>query len=316
MVENTKDELNFGSENVDFILDVLEDHLNYLGDEVEKLKQSTYEKDCLTGRFVSKFHVMCINRLCKLLNQSPPVKFHAIELFDAFMRKHIPDFLNITKTNYKDAWLSTWRLVQKRIASQMILRMLSCIQIASKIRNQETSSVKIADVLFVLRTNNLSFTKDSVIFSEIRVLQTVKFAINQKTPLDYLETLLEVLVRNDPCINASKLYSLSLKVLDIACYDRKELYMKLYERLSGNREPMSRKESQRWKSNEVDFIFLASVIISSSAYLLNPCSYVRLINELQKIVKIPLDDIMDFTIVFIDYILERSNIEVEREKND
>lgn len=153
----------------------------------------------------------------------------------------------------------------------------------------------------LLKVAGREFTRKSIFKSELRVLREVAYKPAVTTPLSYLEALLEVLGHNDPTVNVRALYNVSLEILDLFYLHRTEAYESLFRRVS---KPTSRDIEKKFISESLmpvtkDLMSLASAVISSAAYSLDPVGFVTVARWIQSITCIPFDEIVHFTVVII-----------------
>ncbi|CAN7987893.1 unnamed protein product, partial [Ixodes pacificus] len=106
----------------------------------------------------------------------------------------------------------SWDSVMTRLKDQVLLRVLSCVQIASK-KFYSSRVVSINAVRRFLRSASQSYSAASVLQSEKRVLSTLQFRVEFPTPLVYLEVLLDVIGHNDPSFEGEEVYPAAVRVL-------------------------------------------------------------------------------------------------------
>ncbi|XP_037076490.1 cyclin N-terminal domain-containing protein 1-like [Pollicipes pollicipes] len=135
---------------------------------------------------------------CRRLSQPSPVFFRALQLFERFMQAHMMEMSQYITTKVERANRDKeWKSLLERIHSQAILRMLSCVQISSKL-SLHYKIVTTKRVKGLLREAKHCYSLESVVNSEVRVLKTLKFQVSSPTCLDTLETLLAVVTRRRP----------------------------------------------------------------------------------------------------------------------
>ncbi|OXB70425.1 UNVERIFIED_CONTAM: hypothetical protein H355_003998 [Colinus virginianus] len=122
-----------------------------------------------------------------------PARYQAVELLERFMIKQIEQIRTSPRENIPSSGQGRSRnSVQEQICDTFVLRLVSCIQLASKL-SLHYNAVNSDTALKFLQSLKYSYTKQELLESELTVLQTLQFQINVLTPLAYIELLLEVL---------------------------------------------------------------------------------------------------------------------------
>ncbi|KAL5015345.1 hypothetical protein ScPMuIL_009615 [Solemya velum] len=70
---------------------------------------------------------------CEQLRISSEAKYVAIELFNRFIFKHIQDLYSHVQNSGSNYKKRDWQAIMDRIQNQVLLRVVSCCQIASKL---------------------------------------------------------------------------------------------------------------------------------------------------------------------------------------
>ena len=109
-----------------------------------------------------------------------------------FMIKHIRSLYQLIQTSSAVDKLKDWNEVEERIINQMPLRLLSCVQLASKL-SSHCKALTASKVRRYLSSLNHHFSNNSVLKSELRILKTVDHRLPVYSPLTYVETVLEIL---------------------------------------------------------------------------------------------------------------------------
>ncbi|KAJ8379028.1 hypothetical protein AAFF_G00231970 [Aldrovandia affinis] len=113
-----------------------------------------------------------------------------------------------------------------------------------------------------------SYSKETLLESELLILKTLNFCISVPNPLMYVETLLEVLGYNNVSAPIPQLYSLCRHVLQFTYLQRKPIYHSL---LVSTTKCTSPSNEQRVKFAEVteDRMLLSVGVIAAGAFILN-----------------------------------------------
>ncbi|KAI0227109.1 Cyclin N-terminal domain-containing protein 1 [Lamellibrachia satsuma] len=291
----------FNMKPIGMSADLLEEWLIVLANENQQNMSSATHKQ---GYFKNGDSAEFVFLTCERLKLPPETRYLALELFDRFMVRHIQDLYvhvqNMSSKNRKQDWL----VVMDRVRNQVLLRAVSCCQLASKL----TSHYKVVTARKAWNTLNEfghRYTNDSILQSELRVLKTLDYKVMLPSPLLYIETLLEILGHNDSSAEVKMYHGVCLKVLDVVYMWRRDIYKKLFQLATGRFET-STKERAKFATVEQDYMLLAVAVIASTSYILNQTLTHRVIKNLSQITRIPNDDILDFATVIVQMIVEGS----------
>ena len=191
-----------------------------------------------------------------------------------------------------------WSEVEGRLKHQIILRAVSCVQLASKL-SSHYHLVSLNKVKRFLTQCGFRYASASLVQSEVRILKTLNFKVHTPTILEYIETLLGMLSYKDPTItNAKQLHGISLKVLDVYYIERASIYEKLFQQ---SKVDVS-KDRARVAAIEEDFMLLAAAIVSAASLILDRSQNEIITNQLSHITRIVLGDILNFASVLLEEI--------------
>ncbi|GFS23556.1 cyclin N-terminal domain-containing protein 1-like [Elysia marginata] len=176
----------------------------------------------------------CIFLMCDRFELPHQTKFAALELFDRFMARHINDLYAHVQNSGSSKKKSDWACILDRVKNQTFLRIVSCCQIASKL----TSHYKVITVKRArkcLLEAGYSYSNESIIQSEMRILKTLQYNVSQVSCLDFLEMLLEILGHNAGrgVLDLKVYYDTAIKILSLVCLNRHEVYDRLYLNTAG-----------------------------------------------------------------------------------
>lgn len=236
-----------------------------------------------------------IFNICEKLTLKKNVKYVALEIYERFIAEHIVDVRQrhseISKTR-KD---SRWETVEERIKEQSVLRIMTSIQLASKLESHY-ENVLPAQVSEVLERIGKPYSLNGIFSSELRVLKTLNYKVNLTTPALYVGLLLYILYTNDPNIEES-LYDLTTTILDFVYLHRAQLYNELYDALGGDGNGKEKDFNQNFLKVKADYMLLATSIIAATAFLfMNKC-YELILEQLHQITRKVKTDIKSFSIV-------------------
>lgn len=245
-----------------------------------------------TGMFSCPRAVEFIFFVCDRLRMSEFVKQATVVLFDSFMINHVESLYNhVYQSSTLQQRLKNWQCLEDKIANQITLRVLSCVQIASKL-DSTLNSLSLNGVREFLRKLGHCYTKDNVLNSEVRVLKTWDYKVNVITPHDYVETLFKLLQENkylDEHID--ELYECAIEILDFVILVRDDIYKRLISDTLKTIVP----DRRQIASVEMDYMLLGAAIITTSNFIVDGIDVAdRIACNLFQITRIPLEDIQDF----------------------
>ncbi|XP_068516946.1 cyclin N-terminal domain-containing protein 1 isoform X1 [Anas acuta] len=199
-------------------------------------------KDCRTVEFIfllaEKWH----------LDHS--ARYQAVELLERFMIKQVEQVCKSPTENMEGTkGGSSWSSLKEQIYDTFVLRLVSCIQLASKL-SLHYNIVNSNTALKFLQSLKYSYTKQELLESELAVLETLQFQINVSTPLAYIELLLEVLGHNGCLLPAKPLHQMCVQLLDFLYLEREAIYNTLLKTAIENSTPS---ELQDWNHQHKRF---------------------------------------------------------------
>ncbi|XP_036397178.1 cyclin N-terminal domain-containing protein 1 [Megalops cyprinoides] len=254
------------------------------------------------GNFKDRRLVECVFLICDELRLDPLAGYQAIEILERFMTKHLEDLFCIPIPADEGQQGNIGDSVFIKLSKKFSLLVFSCIQLASKL----TLHCNVIDnntALKFLRSMGHSYSKETLLESELLILQTLNFCISFPNPLMYVETLLEVLGYNDVTVPILQLYSLCRHVLQFAYLQRKSLYHSL---LVSATDCPSPSEEQRMEFAAVteDCMLLSVGVIAAGAFILNFKTWEQVVDELRYITGISAKSIMEFAYILLSHIVK------------
>ncbi|XP_061666630.1 uncharacterized protein cntd1 isoform X1 [Syngnathoides biaculeatus] len=160
----------------------------------EKNKDNLRSLSTSSGIFKEKIIFEYTLQICQELRLDPPTAYHAVELLQKFMVKHITNLLTpagasrVETSAREDAAF-------EQLQGKFVLIVFSCVQLASKL-SLHSQIIDINMGVRFLRSVGLDFSKQAVLESELMVLKGLEFRLDPPNPLTYVEILLEVLDLN------------------------------------------------------------------------------------------------------------------------
>lgn len=255
------------------------------------------EEDSTEGCFKTGNPVLFVFELSRHFRLRPEVQYWAAELFHQFMLKHIVElYQHVQDSQVTDSPIQ-WSDVENRLKHQIVLRAVSCVQLASKL-SSHYSIVSLSRAKHFLTSCGYRYATASLVQSEVRVLKTLEFKVHHPTPVEFIEVLLEALGHNDRTIEVKQMYGVSLKVLDVFYLCRVRIFAKLRAGIDqGKGQPPSP------SAIEADFMLLATAVITASAFMLDQSNSDYIIGHLSRITCIVAEDILSFASVLLEEVL-------------
>ncbi|GAB1296864.1 Cyclin N-terminal domain-containing protein 1 [Apodemus speciosus] len=249
------------------------------------------------------------------------VSYQAVEILERFMVKQAEYICRQATLQLRsnETELQNWRALKEQLFNKFILRLVSCVQLASKL-SFHYKIVSNITVLNFLQALGYGHTKEELLESELDILKSLNFQINLPTPLAYVEMLLEVLdgdlsfiinllARHMPLIPtvgrqkqgyngclvpASQLHATCLTLLDLVYLLHEPIYESLLRASIENSTP-SQLQGEKFLSVKEDFMLLAVGIIAASAFIQNHECWSQVIGHLQSITGIASESIAEFS---------------------
>uniref|UniRef100_A0A8C7DXY6 Cyclin N-terminal domain containing 1 n=1 Tax=Naja naja TaxID=35670 RepID=A0A8C7DXY6_NAJNA len=167
--------------------------------------------------------------------------YQAVEIFERYILKLLEEFSNLTLGKEED---SSWASLKAQMEDTYMLRLVSCIQLASKF-SFHYKIVNNKMVLKFLKSLGFSYTTEELLESELAILKALHFQVNVPVPLAYVEVLLEVLGKpRRRILKKLALIPICLSLLSVA-------------------------EQAKFVSVKEDLMLLAVGVIGASSFLLN-----------------------------------------------
>ncbi|XP_045743994.1 cyclin N-terminal domain-containing protein 1 [Mirounga angustirostris] len=228
------------------------------------------------------------------------VSYQAVEILERFMVKQAENMnrqATIQLREKKEA--QNWKALKEQLFNKFILRLVSCVQLASKL-SFHYKIISNVTVLNFLQSLGYVHTKEELLESELDVLKSLNFQINLPTPLAYVEMLLEVLGYNGCLVPATQLHATCLTLLDLVYLLHEPIYGSLLRASIENSVP-SQLQGEKFVSVKKDFMLLAVGIIAASAFIQNHECWSQVVGHLQSITGIALESIAEFSYAILTH---------------
>ncbi|XP_019629022.1 PREDICTED: cyclin N-terminal domain-containing protein 1-like [Branchiostoma belcheri] len=277
--------------------ELLEDTLYVLAAENEKAMKNA---DHAIGWFKHGKAAEMLFLVCEEFKLPAEVRYLAVEMLDRFLMLHVQHLYTSAKDTGKGS-AAEWSRVEGQLQKQMMLWILVCVQMASKVSSHYKIVTPGKACRFLVDAGH-NFTRSEVIRSELKVLKTLNFNLSIPSPLTYLETLLEILGHNDSSVEVKVLHATSLKVLDLTYMQRHLVYNKLYMMATRSNTPAS-PDREKFVTVECDLMLLAVAVIGAASYILDMTTSDKVIDQLGCITRIPGEDIVDFATILVECLI-------------
>ncbi|KRY82918.1 Golgi SNAP receptor complex member 2 [Trichinella pseudospiralis] len=152
--------------------------------------------------FLTRQTVEFLFAVCDEMQLMHELRYTACTIFDIFISRLVNSlWLYIRdRCESKEKLLEDWQLITEKLEKGMILRIISCVQVASKLEC-EPEFVTVSKAKQFLKKFGLVYSNEQILKSELRVAKTLKYFLQIPSPMCYTETLLKVLnllyVEND-----------------------------------------------------------------------------------------------------------------------
>ncbi|XP_015282258.1 PREDICTED: cyclin N-terminal domain-containing protein 1 [Gekko japonicus] len=224
-------------------------------------------------------------------------RYQAIEIFERFMLTLTQQFSFSTGAEQEE---SNCVLARQQIVDTCVLRLVSCIQLASKL-SFHYSIVNNAVVLKFLQSMGFSYTTEDLLESELGILKALHFQINVPTPLAYIEMLLEVLGYNGCLLPMEQMHAMCRHLLSLTYLLRVSVYSTLLKASIENTSP-NKLQLAKFAAVKEDLMLLAVGIIGASAFLFHTEDWNQVAENLSDTTGISMRSIVEI----VDAILKHS----------
>ncbi|KAM9368871.1 cyclin N-terminal domain-containing protein 1 [Phaethornis superciliosus] len=289
--------------------EILEDSLVLLATENQRyLSRLPRQAGCFKGRQIVEF----IFLLAEKWHLDLSARYQAVELLERFMIKQVDQICNSSREKVKSCeggggGGSSWSSQKDQIYDTFVLRLVSCVQLASKL-SLHYNIVNSDMALKFLQSLKYSYTKQELLESELVVLKTLHFQINVSTPLAYVELLLEVLGHNGCLLPAEPLHQVCVELLDFSYLTRDTIYDTLLKMAIENSTP-NKLQVAKFLTVKEDFMLLAVGIISTSVFILDPVHWRQVVEHLNSITGITPRSILELSYAVLEQIVGSAPLE-------
>lgn len=258
------------------------------------IKNQEQIESCECAEYIWSTHITeLVFNICKKYKLRSNVKYLALEIYQKFNAAHIVD-VRQKYSKIKNKQKSDWEVVESKIEEQSVLRLLTSVQLASKMESHEHLFPD--EVEGILKKSGSPFSLDGIFSSEMRVLQTLNYKVNFITPGLCLELLLYVLRINDTTIDEDFNDSI-FTVLDFVYLHRTRIYDMLYAIVGGEGDEVKQDFNPEFLKVKADYILLSASVITAATCLFMNQSYDRILDQLHHVTGKVEKDIQTFGFV-------------------
>ncbi|XP_069490273.1 cyclin N-terminal domain-containing protein 1 [Ambystoma mexicanum] len=279
--------------------DILEDILLDLAKQNEQyLKDLSEHAGCFKEPKIVEFVFL----LAELWGIDDSARYQAVEILDRYM------IIN-TEEKYKNsitpregnerAEVDSWSIIKTQLCETFVLRLVSCVQIASKLAFH-CNMINNNTALKFMQSLGYSYKKEELLQSELTVLKALQFQMNVCSPFSFVEMLLEVLGHNGCLLPMKNLHAICLKILDLVYLLRNSIYETLLRRAVDGSSPNTQQRDTFLYVKE-DVMLLAVGIIAASAFILNYECWTQVLEQLSSITGIAVESIGEFSTVILNH---------------
>ncbi|KAH9510272.1 Cyclin N-terminal domain-containing protein 1 [Bulinus truncatus] len=260
----------------------------------------------------------CVFLMCDRFELPCQAKYAALEIFDRFMLKHIQDLYEHVQNTKSSKKKSDWECILERVKNQAFLRILSCCQIASKL-NSHYKVITVKRAKRCLQDAGYSYSCESILQSEMRVLKTLSYNIPKTSCLDYIEILLELLGQNmgKDLLDVKVYHDTAIKILTFICLHRHSIYDRLYILAAGiGAGALVSSQEQRLKlaAVKMDKMLLSATVVATAVQIIDQSLTGEVMIQLNKVNEVPVQDLQDFMSVILEII--QMNISSSKDWNN
>ncbi|KRZ22811.1 DC-STAMP domain-containing protein 1 [Trichinella pseudospiralis] len=246
--------------------------------------------------FLTRQTVEFLFAVCDEMQLMHELRYTACTIFDIFISRLVNSlWLYIRdRCESKEKLLEDWQLITEKLEKGMILRIISCVQVASKLEC-EPEFVTVSKAKQFLKKFGLVYSNEQILKSELRVAKTLKYFLQIPSPMCYTETLLKVLNLLDQRFEIEQFRECIQDLLDLVWLMRDEIYKCI---LSYSIADLLYVEN--------DFMYLAAGVIVTAVALVKNLNEARKISEiLSEIVRVEADDICRFCQTIIHLLFDK-----------
>ncbi|XP_065564400.1 uncharacterized protein LOC136029866 [Artemia franciscana] len=219
--------------------------------------------------------------VCDRLKQPRDVWYQTLEIYERFMSElYITLNAHVQSSSCKK---EEWRNIICKSQEQTLLRIVSCVQIASKM-NCTSRCVTKADALSIVNKGPKQFQMASIGKSEIRVLETLKFKLKAPSLLDFYDITFGAVAMQMENLGGvtsndlKEIYNMGVEYLDSVQFQKSKIYRDFFSELVGEGVEPSQEAKESFEVVIRDHFLMASGVIHASAMTVKP----RLADSIEK----------------------------------
>ncbi|ODN00097.1 Cyclin N-terminal domain-containing protein 1 [Orchesella cincta] len=238
-------------------------------------------------------HVRGIFYICRTLKTNFIIRFRALELFSRYLRMFVDEFSDYFKTCNR----SSFNEFMSRFETQILLRMSTCILIASKLHadTQIKVTLSVDNIKKFLKKQGLTYSCETISRSELRVLTTLDFRCHWVTPLELIEQLLSLL---DLTVNSlQRAHYFCILLLEYCYIDLENIRLKFSSRIKAS---MRRTSS----NDQISTPLQCAAIVSAALFIVSTEVKSNLHALVAKTALLPEEDVNILAIIILDLLMQ------------
>lgn len=191
-------------------------------------------------------------------------------VFSAADRSNHQGWINNEKEGQSQS--NEWEETLEHIKSQMKLRAVTAIMIASKVTSHEHIITLNKAVDMLIKQNHI-YSKNVIVKSELRMLNTINYNLRLlDTPYPCMMVLLEILCRIDDRFIGKKIHEICIHLLDLYYYSQPKVLSVLSQTPvseSGLPHLKNQKDLKTFLTICYDVLKICGALVSAAVYLYN-----------------------------------------------
>uniref|UniRef100_A0A3P8VAR7 Cyclin N-terminal domain containing 1 n=1 Tax=Cynoglossus semilaevis TaxID=244447 RepID=A0A3P8VAR7_CYNSE len=266
---------------------------------VEAEGGGTHPPLCTTGHWAIYYKYVFL--ITRELGLDPQVGYHAVELLQRFMVKHLMDLSTAHSAATRSKGSKKSKNAFEKVQNKFPIIIFSCVQLASKVSLFSNVINNRMAVQFLHSVGHSVSTK--ILFeTEMMILKGLEYRLNFPNPLIYVEILLEVLAHNKPSIPVEDLYDLCHHILQFVSLQRTPIFDTLLKATTQCVSPTTEQREEFVAVTE-DNMLLGVTVITVATFVQCVNKLKQVVGELSLITGISKKSISDFAHVILMHIL-------------
>ncbi|RZF41071.1 hypothetical protein LSTR_LSTR002703 [Laodelphax striatellus] len=289
-----------------FSKEMLKEMFEVMRSEEASMQKERLETSTLPFAAIPTSIVQIIFHICEKLQQPMETRYLAVELYDRFVSNL---FLAVAESIWPDMKVSLfdsekWRTVSARLGEQSLLRVATCVALASKFVSHDRKTSMKSIQQFLCNCGH-PFSLKSIIASEMRIYKFLNYKLHFPSRQTHAQLLIEMVFLPET-IDKKLLQRLSYKVIDVTYLYHQEIFHKLFFYATGCWE-RTEDERRKFVGTELNNIYIAAAIVFTAftfAYPTQSAISDQLATNLDLITEIPSNDIISLSKIITMVVLQ------------